>query len=104
MRSLKHKNLTILPSTFKFPSKIEYGKHRSFNPQWVNEYAWYHTHLFKMEYIISIVPFFLIQQLTGLTLMNFHCDMSLDTEGIINTFTIKHPRRMKFKNTLEDVK
>ena len=29
--------------------------------------------------------------------------MSLDTEGIINTIAIKHPRRMKFKNISEDV-
>ena len=43
------------------------------------------------------------QQLTGLALMNVHSDMSLDTEEIINTFAIKHPRRMKFKNILEDV-
>ena len=35
--------------------------------------------------------------------MNVHSDMSLDTEGIINTFAIKHYRRMKFKNMLEDV-
>ena len=56
-----------------------------------------------MEYIISIVPFFLIQRLPGLALMNAHSDMSLDTEGIINIFAIKHPRRMKFKNILEDV-
>ena len=44
------KSNCILPSTFKFPSKTECGEHRSFNPQCVNEYAWYHTHLFKMEY------------------------------------------------------
>ena len=35
--------------------------------------------------------------------MNVHSDMSLETEGIINTFAIKHYRRMKFKNMLEDV-
>ena len=33
------KSTCILPSTFKFPSKIEYGKHQSFNPQWINEYV-----------------------------------------------------------------
>ena len=38
--------------------------------------------------------------LTGLTLMNVHSDMSLDTEGIINTFVIKHPRRVKFKKII----
>ena len=37
------------------------------------------------------------------TWMNVHSDMSLDTEEIINTFAIKHPRRIKFKNILEDV-
>ena len=42
------------------------------------------------------------QWLTGLALMNVHSNMSLDTEEIINTFAIKHPRRMKFKNILED--
>ena len=30
----------VLPSSFKYPSKIEYGKHRSFNQQWLNEYVW----------------------------------------------------------------
>ena len=30
----------VLPSNFKYPSKVEYGKHRSFNQQWVNEYVW----------------------------------------------------------------
>ena len=29
-----------LPSTFKLPIKLEYGKHRSFNQAWFNEYKW----------------------------------------------------------------
>lgn len=34
------KSNCILPSIFKYPSKKEYGKHRLFNQQWFNEYAW----------------------------------------------------------------
>ena len=60
----------------------------------------YHTHL---GVYCKYCGFFLIQQLTGFALMNVHSDMSLDIEGVINTFAIKHPRGMKFKNILGDV-
>ena len=43
------------------------------------------------------------QLLTGLSLMNVHSNITLDTVGIINKFAINHPRRMKFKNILKDV-
>ena len=39
----------------------------------------------------------------SLALMNVHSDILLDTAEIINTFAMKHPRRMKFENILEDV-
>jgi len=42
------------------------------------------------------------QRLTGLALMNVHYDMSLDTEELIDAFSVRHPRRMKLKNILED--
>ena len=43
------------------------------------------------------------QRLTGLALMNVHYDMLLDTEELIDTFSVRHPRRMKLKNVLEDI-
>ena len=42
------------------------------------------------------------QRLTGLALMNVHYDMSLDTEELIDAFSVKHQRRLKLKNILED--
>ena len=35
------------------------------------------------------------ERLTGLALMNVHSDISLDTEELINTFAMKHPRRIE---------
>ena len=42
-------------------------------------------------------------RLTGLALMNVHSDISLDIKEIITTFAMKHLRRMKLKNILEDM-
>ena len=36
-------------------------------------------------------------------LMNVHFDMSIDTEKIIDTYPVRHPRRINVKNILEDV-
>ena len=37
------------------------------------------------------------QRLTGLALMNVHYEMLLDTEELIDAFSVGHPRRMKLK-------
>ena len=38
------------------------------------------------------------EKFTGLALMDVHSDISLDTEELINTFVMKHPRRIKLNN------
>ena len=35
------------------------------------------------------------EQLTGLALMHVHSDISLDTEELMNTLLMKHPRRLE---------
>lgn len=43
------------------------------------------------------------ERLTGLAVMNVHSDISLDTEELIDIFAMRHPRRIKLKNILDDI-
>ena len=41
--------------------------------------------------------------LTAFALMNVDSDISLDTEELINTFAMKHPRRIKLNDISDDL-